>query len=72
MKNVLMAMSSFISISVSDQETYFMVVQSLKEEIVHHWGHKLAFAEFDEVILESYNYLLQVSYEMISLLFHFN
>jgi hypothetical protein len=65
LKIVLMAMMSFISIAESGQDTYYMVMESLKKEIVHRWGHRLAFSQFNEVILESYNYLLQVSYEMI-------
>ena len=68
-----MAMSSFISILVSDQDKYYMVMASLKEEIVHHHlGHRLTLAKLNEVILEGCNYLLQVSYESISLPFHFN
>ncbi len=64
LKIVLMAMMSFISIAVSGQDTYYMVMESLKREIMQCWGRRLAFSQFNEVILESYNYLLQVNTEL--------
>ncbi len=65
----LKAMSSFIV--RGDDETCNMVMQALKDYIMPKYGRSIAFILFDEVILESYTFLRQVSTMLLLLLLLF-
>ena len=59
-KTILMAMKSCFRVDVAGPETSAIVMDSLKREIAHRWGDGVRFARFDLVLIECYNYLLEV------------
>ena len=71
MNIIISSMHLLLSVTGHDLQLFNLVLDSVKREIQNRWGNQLPFVQFSDVLLESFNYIRQVSHLTLRLCFLF-